>query len=264
MNILYLGDIMGLMGIEVVEQVLPDVVTQLYVDVVIAQGENVDGKGMTISNMDRLLRAGVHFFSGGNHTPYLPELHSRLLDVDAPVIGPANMTACPGRGYKYLTSSKGKVLVVSLMGSMVGSASSIEATNPLSVIDTILASQSSAEKTAIIVNFHGDFSSEKVIIGHYLDGRVTAVIGDHWHVPTADARLLPKGTAHISDVGMCGSLDSSLGVTFDSVVPRWRDGKITKNTLETTGAKQFNALLVSTHKASLLANSVMPIRKIVQ
>ena len=99
---------------------------------------------------------------------------------------------------------------------------------------------------AVVVNFHGDFSSEKVIIGHYLDGRVSAVVGDHWHVPTADARLLPKGTAHISDVGMCGALDASLGVTLDSVLPRWRDNLQTRNVLETEGATQFNAVLIQT------------------
>jgi calcineurin-like phosphoesterase len=112
------------------------------------------------------------------------------------------------------------------------------------------------------VNFHGDFSSEKVIIGHYLDGRVTAVVGDHWHVPTADAQILPKGTAHMTDVGMCGALDSSLGVTFESVIPRWRDSIQTKNVLQTKGRRQFNAILIESDNTTGLAKTIQPIHQI--
>src|SRR5215475_6840003 len=123
------------------------------------------------------------------------------------------------------------------MGQVVGKSASVPVDNPLRTIDYVLESQSTFDRVATVVNFHGDYSSEKVIIGHYLDGKVTAVVGDHWHVPTADARMLPKGTAHVTDVGMCGVLDSSLGVTFDSVIPRWRDGTVTRNVLETKGPK---------------------------
>jgi calcineurin-like phosphoesterase len=121
----------------------------------------------------------------------------------------------------------------------------------LRVVDQILASQVGAVKIACVVNFHGDYSSEKVVIGHYLDGRISLVVGDHWHVPTADARILPKGTAHVTDVGMCGALESSLGITYDGVVARWRDGLVTKNELETKGPRQFNALLVTTNSNGL-------------
>jgi calcineurin-like phosphoesterase len=133
----------------------------------------------------------------------------------------------------------------------------------LKVIDTILAEEKDVSRVATIVNFHGDFSSEKRIIGYYLDGRVTAVIGDHWHVPTADADVLPKGTAHISDVGMCGSLDSSLGVDFSVLIPRWRDGVVTKNILETSGRMQFNALFVESDTETGLATRVEHVQRIV-
>src|SRR6202012_1590594 len=146
---------------------------------------------------------------------------------------------------KYAPVGSGKVLVVSLLGQIVGKDADKPVDNPLQVIDRILDDERSTPKLATVVNLHGDFSSEKRIIGYYLDGRATLVVGDHWHVPTADAQLLPKGTAHISDVGMCGSLDSSLGVSFGSVLPRWRDGYQTKNELEASGRSQFNALLVT-------------------
>jgi hypothetical protein len=128
-------------------------------------------------------------------------------------------------------------------------------------IDKILETEKTTYKEAVVVNLHGDFSSEKVVIGHYLDGRATMVVGDHWHVPTADARVLPGGTAHMTDVGMCGVLDASLGVTFGSVIPRWRDNKQTRNVLETEGPRQFNALLVETQGG--LAVSAEHIQKII-
>jgi calcineurin-like phosphoesterase len=101
-----------------------------------------------------------------------------------------------------------------------------------------------------------------MIIGYYLDGRVSMVVGDHWHIPTADTDVLPKGTAHITDVGMCGSLDSSLGVTFESLIPRWRDGKQTHNVIETTGRMQFNALLVDVDEQTGLATGAEQIRQV--
>lgn len=262
MNILYIGDIMGMVGIEVVESVLPHVVADHRVDTVIAQAENVtNGKGISVDDYERLQGAGVHFFTGGNHIFEEPSIIPYLNNSDSPIIRPANYPmGKEGLGFKYLQTTQGKILIVSLLGDIVGKHAGNEMQNPLKVIDAILAEQAETEKIATIINFHGDYSSQKVIIGNYLDGRVTAVIGDHWHVQSADAQVLPKGTAHISDVGMCGSLDSSLGVTFDSVIRRWRDGEQTKNILETTGRRQFNAVLVEV--ASSKANSIKTIRQI--
>jgi len=113
-----------------------------------------------------------------------------------------------------------------------------------------------------VVNFHGDYSSEKRIIGYYLDGRVSMVVGDHWHIATADADVLPKGTAHITDVGMCGSLDSSLGVKFDTLITRWRDDHQNRNVLETEGRMQFNALLATIDEQTGLATAAKQIRQV--
>src|SRR6202012_2315897 len=152
---------------------------------------------------------------------------------------------------KYAPVGSGKVLVVSLLGQIVGKDADKPVDNPLQVIDRILDDERSTPKLATVVNLHGDFSSEKVIIGHYLDGKATLVVGDHWHVPTADARVLPGGTAHITDVGMCGVLDASLGVSYESVIPRWRDNKQTRNVLATDGSRQFNAALVHSNENGL-------------
>jgi metallophosphoesterase (TIGR00282 family) len=264
MNILYVGDVMGEVGLEVVEQVSPDLKKEKQIDLVIAQAENVSGgKGITPEDFERLKRAGVDFCTGGNWTMQNVAIFSALADPSKQIIRPANYPAStPGLGYKYVLTPAGKVLIISLLGHIVGRDADKPIDNPLQVIDKILEQEKSVAKIATIVNFHGDYSSEKFIIGYYLDGRVTAVVGDHWHIPTADADILPKGTAHITDVGMCGSLDSSLGVKFDSVIPRWRDETKTRNELETSGRRQFNALLINIDTKTGLAKSAEQIRKV--
>lgn len=262
MKILYVGDVMGETGIQVIEKILPGLRLDRQIDLVIAQSENVsDGKGVTPEDFKRLQKAGVDFCTGGNWSLFNREIIPALSDPAQPIIRPANYPAgTPGLGWKYITTKAGKVLVVSLLGQIVGRDSDKPVDNPLKVIDQILASQKDVARAATVVNFHGDYSSEKVVIGHYLDGRATAVIGDHWHVPTADARVLPAGTAHITDVGMCGVLEASLGVKFASVIPRWHDDQQTRNVLETEGPKQFNAVLIQTG-ANSLAESIEQIRQ---
>lgn len=261
MNVLYIGDIMAEPGMLAVERVLPQLIKDEAIDFVVAQSENVtDGKGMSPADMSQLQAAGVQAFSGGNHTPNLSDLFPLLEDPLQPAVGPANMPGCPGTGYKLVAAPQGKVLVVSLLGGIVGKHAADPVDNPLKTIDTILANVPRMSYVASVVNLHGDFSSEKVVIGHYLDGRVSLVVGDHWHVPTADAQVLPKGTAHITDVGMCGSLDSSLGVTFDSIIPRWRDGYQTRNNLEHNGRMQFCAVLATIDTATGNAVHIEQIR----
>ncbi len=254
---------MGKPGIEVVEWAIPKIVREYKIDLVIAQSENVSqGKGITVQDYHRLQKAGIDFFTGGNWSLNKSEIVSVLQKPEEPIIRPANYPdATPGMGFKYIKIRYEKVLVISLLGQIVGKDSDKPVDNPLQSIDKILISQKAVKRSATIVNFHGDFSSEKVVIGHYLDGRVTAVIGDHWHVPTADARVLPGGTAHITDVGMCGVLDSSLGVKYNSVIPRWRDGLQTRNELEINGSKQFNAVIIQTDLKGL-ANTIGHIRMI--
>lgn len=263
MKLLYIGDVMGPTGIAVLENVLPELRREQAVDVVIAQGENItDGKGLSITDYQRLRQLGVDGFSGGNHTIVLPETTTLLNDPNVPVTGPANMLDCPGPGFKYLATPKGKVLMISLLGKIVGRDADKPTDNPLLKIDEILASQQSVPRVATIVNFHGDYSSEKVVFGHYLDGRVSAVVGDHWHIPTADAMLLPAGTAYQTDVGMCGALDSSLGVRYDSIVARWRDNRQSRNILEHEGRMQCNALVVDIDETTGLATAAQSIRRV--
>jgi len=261
MNILYIGDVMGEPGLEVVEKVLPKLRNEKQIDLVIAQAENTtNGKGITPTDFGRLQKAGVDFCTGGNHSLDQKSIFSAYSDPAQPIIRPANWSVkTPGLGWKYANTNSAKVLVISLMGQTIGKKA-LPIDNPLLVVDQILSSQKDVVKAATVVNFHGDYSSEKTIIGHYLDGRASLVVGDHWHIPTADARVLPGGTAHITDVGMCGALNASLGIKFTSVIPRWRDGQQTRNILETDGPHQFNAVLIKSNSQGL-ATSIEQIQK---
>jgi 2',3'-cyclic-nucleotide 2'-phosphodiesterase len=264
MKILYLGDIMGPMGIEAVRRLLPEIEKEHAPDLVLAQAENVtNGKGISKKDYKVLQSLGVDVFTGGNWTLYNKDIHPYLEDAKQPITRPANYPlGTAGKPYKIVHTTQGAVLIVSLLGSIVGKDADTPTDNPLKTIDKILEDTKHVKCIARIVNFHGDFSSEKRVIGYYLDGRVSAVVGDHWHVPTADAMVLPKGTAHISDVGMCGSLHSSLGVELDVIITRWRDGKVSRNVLTQTGPMQLNAVLVQVDESTGLATAIQQIQSL--
>lgn len=262
MNILYIGDIMGAAGRGAVDELLNGLKQEFSIDFTIAQAENVShGVSMTPHHMQQLMAMGVDAFTGGNHTYKKDGLHDFLHDDDQPVIGPANLPISPGKGYKYVSTSHGDVLIISILGTIFPLKEHEEIKNPLQAIDSILESEKGRRRSATLVNFHGDWSSEKVVFGHYLDGKVTAVIGDHWHVPTADARVLPKGTAHISDVGMTGALNSCLGVRTDLIIKRWRDSVKNKNELEENRPWQLNAVVICTDTQTGLAKSITHIHR---
>lgn len=246
LRILYIGDIMGRPGRDVVQQVLPALRRKKRIDLVIAQAENVShGKGMSPAHMRELQHMGVDFFTGGNHTIERAALLPLLADPTQPVIAPLNQPGVgAGWGAKTIQTTAGPVLVASVLGTTFPQLQA-PLHNPLQAIDKLLKDTAHQRFVARIVNFHGDWSSEKRVFGYYVDGRVSAVVGDHWHVPTADAMIFPKGTAHITDVGMCGTLHSSLGVSKEIIIERWRDGVANKNDIAEGRPYQFNAVLIT-------------------
>lgn len=264
MKLLYIGDIMARPGRQVVASLLPKLRKALSVDIVVAQSENVShGVGMSTLHFNELKKVGVDFFSGGNHSVERKETLALIADPTEPVNGPANLRQTPHKSYKLLDTPKGTVAFISLLGATFPKGYTKDVANPLKKIDDILEELKVHKPVATIVNFHGDLSSEKRVIGYYLDGRVSAVVGDHWHVPSADAMVLPKGTAHVSDVGMCGALHSSLGVPLDVIIPRWRDGKKNVNEMDNEPPYQFNAVLVDIDEKTGLARSIERIQKII-
>ncbi len=252
-------------GRRVVAKVLPQILIAEDIDFVIAQGENVThGKGMAKKHYYELEEVGIDAFSGGNHSLEREESRELIKDPKIPITAPANSSPDYYPKYKIVQKGDKKIAIVSILGYTFPNGYVNGINNPLTEIDLTLKELKAQKINNIIVNFHGDLSSEKVVFGYYLDGKVSAVLGDHWHVPTADARVLPQGTAHVSDVGMCGSLHSSLGVTLDVAINRWQTGDKMKNELEgTKKGLQFNAMLVAINDTTGLATSIKRIQRFV-
>ncbi|HEY7466970.1 MAG TPA: TIGR00282 family metallophosphoesterase [Dehalococcoidia bacterium] len=201
MRVLFIGDVVGSPGRRALSALLPSLRGELTLDVIIANGENAaNGRGLTLKTAREMFDAGVDIISSGNHIWDQREIVEEL-DSDAPILRPANYPpGTPGRG---ILRSKG-LTVLNLQGRTF--MSNIDC--PFRTADAILAENHEAP---IFVDMHAEATSEKQALGWYLDGRVAAVLGSHTHVPTADARILPCGTAYISDAGFTGARDSVLG-----------------------------------------------------
>ena len=181
MNILYIGDVMGRPGRKVLAKVLPALRIKHDIDAVIAQAENVShGKGMSLRHYSELEECGVDGFSGGNHTFERTDTMTLVENPDIPVTGPANVDGSAYGTYAVITARDGqKVAVLSLLGYTIPNGYDDNVQNPLLVADEVLPNIFKQKPSAIIVNIHGDISSEKIMMGYYLDGKVTAVGGDH-------------------------------------------------------------------------------------
>ncbi len=218
MQILFIGDIVGEPGRRVTRRVLKKLKRTAMPDLVIANGENAaGGSGITPEIADELLSAGIDVLTGGNHTWDKREILP-LLDQADNILRPANYPeGTPGSGVCLATARSGEtVAVVNLMGRVFMTPLD----DPFRTADRILNEIGDAAST-IIVDIHGEATSEKIAMARYLDGRVTAVLGTHTHVPTADARILPGGTGAVTDVGMTGPIDSIIGVEADLVLTRF-------------------------------------------
>jgi metallophosphoesterase (TIGR00282 family) len=205
--ILFVGDVVARTGRRVVRELLPGLRDELGLDWVIANGENAAGGiGITPKEADELFAVGVDVITLGNHTYRHREVWP-YLDANDRILRPANyLAAQPGRGTCVVERDGATLGVVNLSGNLFMQAGS----PALVAIDDALREVEDAEH--IVVDMHAEATSEKIALGWYLDGRVTAVVGTHTHVPTADARVLPGGTAYITDVGMTGARGGVIGV----------------------------------------------------
>ncbi len=219
MRILFIGDIVGRLGRQTVIKLLPGLRKELAIDAVFANGENlVHGRGASKATIDEVLGGGVDYFTGGNHIFWQSSLIEELKDDNLPILRPENYPKeLPGKGSTIIDfGKKGQVLLISLQGRDFINQ---PVDNPLRIIDRVL--EDYLDKAAVIVvDFHAEATSEKVALGYYLDGRVSAVLGTHTHVPTADGRILEGGTAYVTDVGMTGARDSVLGVKKEIIINR--------------------------------------------
>ncbi|GAH26915.1 unnamed protein product [marine sediment metagenome] len=213
MLILVVGDVIGRPGRRAVGALLPGLRQQHGLDLVIANAENVaGGLGLTSTTAKALFDAGVDVLTSGNHIWAQKEIIP-YLDSEMPILRPLNYPpGVPGRGYLL----SGQAMVVNLMGrTFIGNFDC-----PFRAMDKLLA-ELKPKPPVIIVDFHAEATSEKIAMGRYLDGRVSAVLGTHTHVGTIDAQLLPQGTAYVTDIGMTGPVDSVIGDDAEAVIRRF-------------------------------------------
>lgn len=218
MKVLFIGDIVGSIGREVVEKYLPRLKKKYELDVVIANGENAAaGRGITQKIYQQLLQVGVDVITMGNHTWDNKEIFDFIDEADY-LIRPANFSKeAPGKGMTQITKNGVTLSVINLHGRVFLPPHE----DPFQTADELVKE---AQKTSplIFVDFHAEVTSEKIALGWHLDGRVSAVVGTHTHVQTADARIYPKGTAYITDVGMTGPYDEILGMKKESVIYKFQ------------------------------------------
>jgi metallophosphoesterase (TIGR00282 family) len=216
--ILFLGDVVASAGRRVVRELVPRLREELGADFVVANGENAaGGLGITPKEADEMFRAGVDVITLGNHTYRRREVWP-YLDEQRHILRPANfLPAQPGHGTTVVERGGVSLGVVNLSGNL-----HLQAGSPaLVAVDDALREVAGADH--VLVDMHAEATSEKVAMGWYLDGRVTAVVGTHTHVPTADARVLPGGTAYITDVGMTGARGGVIGVRREQSIAAMRN-----------------------------------------
>jgi metallophosphoesterase (TIGR00282 family) len=209
MRILFIGDIVARIGCEATKKILPSIKNEYGIDFTIANGEHLsDRVGLSVEAVKEMQGVGIDFFTTGNHVWRKKQFTEHLDNNAIPVIRPANYpVSAPGDGYRIVETPKGKILVVSLLGREGINAN---LASPFEKADQILKEVSGYKYS--LIDFHAEMSSEKVAFARYLDGQVSAVVGTHIHVPTADARVLKGGTAAVTDVGYVGPQESVLGV----------------------------------------------------
>lgn len=234
MKILFIGDIYSKSGRDVVKKFLPELKKQYDIDLVVANGENsAHGKGMTKKIYEELMGIGIDAFTMGNHFLKNKDIVKWLDDVSN-IARPANIDGVvEGKGSIVVCTAKGNVRITNLIGRVF--IKEFEALNPFECLEDIL---DESDEIVHIIDFHAEANGEKKSLAYYFDGKVSAVLGTHTHVQTADNQVLPNGTAYISDVGFCGAYESVLGIipkdaisfskdyNFKSHIPAETDGEL--------------------------------------
>ncbi len=243
-KILAVGDVVGNPGLDVLRRRLPELRRQTGADFVIVNGENAAMVGITPKQAEKIRDAGADVITLGNHTWKCREILPYLDDCSV-ILRPANYAPeLPGRGWGVFTTARGnEIAVVNLLGRL---NMAVGPDDPFRKMDAILEKLG---KTPVLLDFHAEATSEKEALGWYLDGRAAAVFGTHTHVPTADARVLPKGTGYVTDLGMTGAHNSALGIRPEQSVALFR-GALTSRFEAAEGPCALQAVLFTVDGAA--------------
>ena len=257
MNLLILGDIMGASGRRALYNKLPDLIKINNVDFVIVNGENAsdDGRGITKEIAEEFFKIGVDVITSGNHIWDKKETIN-FIEKENRLLRPANLVnGSPGRGYKVFLSKdkKFRVGVINLMGNVF-----MRKTEDVFQVAKKISKKMILKKNAdfIIVDFHGEITSEKMAAGHFFDGQATCVVGTHTHIPTADTRILDNGTAYQTDIGMCGDYNSVIGMNKENSIKKFLKDKDAVRHFPADGEGTLSGIIVETNIETGLAKNV--------
>ena len=255
MKILFLGDIVGPSGCNAVKNFLPNLINQKKIDFIIANGENSanNGVGVTEKIADELFHTGINVLTTGNHVWDQKETAEHI-EREKKLLRPYNLISpSPGKGFEiFLTKQNFKIGVLNLMGNVF-----MRKCDDVFLITEKFLNSYSLKKDFdfLVVDFHGETTSEKMAIGHLFDGKATLVTGTHTHVPTNDARILEKGTAYITDSGMCGNYDSVIGMDKENSINRFFKKNAEKH-FPSLGEASLSGVIVDCDSNSGLANKI--------
>ena len=257
MRILVLGDIMGISGRVALSQKLPNLIKNNKIDFVIVNGENAsdDGRGITQNIAEEFFKNGVDVITSGNHI-WDKEETTKYIDKENRLLRPSNLAeGSPGRGYEvYFSKCKNyKIGVINLMGNVFMRKTEDVFQEAKKISKKIILKKN---VDFLVVDFHGEITSEKMAIGHFFDGMVTCVVGTHTHVPTADTRILDKGTAYQTDIGMCGDYNSVIGMNKENSIKRFLKNKDAIKNFPAEGEGTLSGIIVETNEETGLANKV--------
>jgi len=259
-RILFIGDIVGGPGRRGLAKLMPALRGEFEPDLVIANGENAaGGVGITERTADEIFATGVDLITTGNHV-YRHRDAYEFIDRCERLVRPANYPkGNPGRGAAIVAAAGARVGVLNLSGELQLTV----ARSPFPAAEAELAELKRRGAELVLVDFHAEVTSEKVAMGWHLDGRVAAVVGTHTHVPTADARVLPQGTAYVSDIGMTGPRDSIIGFSLETVLPRFTEHLPTRFAVA-EGPVSLNAVVVTVAVDSGRSSAIERIQRTVE
>jgi len=259
MNILLLGDIVGPSGMKAVTNKLPEIIKRKKIDFVILNGENAadPGVGITKKNVEELLKSGADVITTGNHVWDQKET-MEFITSEERLLRPQNLIkGTPGKGFGIFKSkNKKRVAVINLMGNVYMKKCEDLFQEAKKFIESIKLKK---DADFIVVDLHGEITSEKMALGYLFDGKATLVVGTHTHVPTSDHRIMEKGTAYQTDVGMCGDYNSVIGMNRDNSLKKFLKDPSAIKHFPALGEATIAGVLVAADNETGLANKVEPI-----
>ena len=255
MKILLLGDVCGPAGMKIVKLKLNEIIKEKKIDFTVVNGENAadSGKGITKKNFKDLIESGVDVITSGNHIWDQKEI-LEIIDIEKKLIRPANLLdGQPGSGYGIYEIKNKKIAVINLIGNVF-----MKKSQDLFSFTEKIIKKIKLKKNAdfIVIDIHGEITSEKMALGHFLDGKVTTVVGTHTHVPTSDTKILKNGTAYQTDLGMCGDYDSVIGMNKENSIKKFKKDPSAQNHFPANGEASISGVIVDADDKTGLANNI--------